>query len=232
MNDSHLSGQRAPRAEEPKRKNGEDKAGSSDDGGWDRDSEPGAAGRAPGKRDWKTSKRKAATGPWARSGRGPRGTCYLLARGPRGTCYLLALPSGLSACTALPSASLGRRKQASEWGPDSSAAGEESARAPASAQPLSHPFAPPPPGHGVSEGGGSWLRSCWWRGVTRLCSAGGGQGRWGWGARSCPPRGEPGTPTLERGLSCGLWKPLEGRVTPDTRRAPLDMLWGGPGGSG
>lgn len=139
MNDSHLSGQKAPRAEEPKRKNGEDKAGSSDDGGWDRDSEPGAAGRAPGKRDRKTSKRKAATGPWARSGRGPRGTCYLLARGPRGTCYLLALPSGLSACTALPSASLGRRKQASEWGPDSSAAGEESARAPASAQPPSRP---------------------------------------------------------------------------------------------
>lgn len=150
MNDSHLSGQRAPRAEEPKRKNGEDKAGSSDDGGWDCDSEPGAAGRAPGKRDRKTSKRKAATGPWAGSGRGPRGTCYLLARGPRGTCYLLArgprgtcyllaLPSGLSACTALPSASLGRRKQASEWGPDSSAAGEESARAPASAQPPSRP---------------------------------------------------------------------------------------------
>lgn len=84
VNDSHLSGQRAPRAEEPKRKNGEEKAGSSDDGGWDRDSEPGAAGRAPGKRDRKTSKRKAATGPGLVRREGPAATCYLLAQGPHG----------------------------------------------------------------------------------------------------------------------------------------------------
>lgn len=88
MNDSHLSGQRAPRAEEPKRKNGEDKAGSSDDGGWDRDSEPGAAGRAPGKRDRKTSKRKAATGPGLVRREGPGGHVICSREGPgrRVTC--------------------------------------------------------------------------------------------------------------------------------------------------
>lgn len=82
VNDSHLSGQRAPRAEEPKRKNGEDKAGSSDDGGWDRDSEPGAAGRAPGKRDRKTSKRKAATGPGSFGARAPGDVLPARARAP------------------------------------------------------------------------------------------------------------------------------------------------------
>lgn len=84
MNDSHLSGQKAPRAEEPKRKNGEDKAGSSDDGGWDRDSEPGAAGRAPRKRDRKTSKRKAATGPGLVRREGPGGRVTCSREGPGG----------------------------------------------------------------------------------------------------------------------------------------------------
>lgn len=195
MNDSHLSGQRAPRAEEPKRKNGEDKAGSSDDGGWDRDSEPGAAGRAPGKRDRKTSKRKAATGPGLVRGEGPGGRVTCSREGPGGPVTCSPFRPASPPAPRSPLLPLGEESKRVSGDPTAPRP-EKRVRAlphppsrPA-AQPFSHPFAPPPPGHGVGKGGGSWLRSCWWRGITRLCGAGGGQGRWGWGARSCPPRGE------------------------------------------
>lgn len=192
MNDSHLSGQKAPRAEEPKRKNGEDKAGSSDDGGWDRDSEPGAAGRAPGKRDRKTSKRKAATGPGLVRGEGPGGRVTCSREGPGGPVTCSPFRPASPPAPRSPLLPLGEESKRVSGAPTAPRP-EKRVRAlphPPSRPAALAPLRPSSTRPRSQRGRRLLVEELLVEGRNPVVRRRGGQGRWGWGARSCPPRGE------------------------------------------